>query len=77
MDGYTVRDFLRKDKVAGLNLLLVTGEETRVNEIEDKKLNDNVLYVESPKDEIINLDHVVKITAIKKFDGDIGRKAKF
>lgn len=70
MDGYTVRDFLRKDKVVGLNLLLVTGEETRVNEIEDKKLNGNVLYVESPKDEVINLNHVVKINPITKFEGN-------
>lgn len=70
MDGYTVRDFLRKDKVVGLNLLLVTGEETRVNEIENKKLNGNVLYVESPKDEIINLDHVVSIKPIYEIDYD-------
>lgn len=68
MDGYVIRDFLMKDRVAGLNLFFESGGKEQVDEIEHKKLNGSVLFVEEPEQKVINLDHVISIKPIYELD---------
>lgn len=74
MDGYVIRDFLMKDRVAGLNLLFVNGDKEQVDEIEPKKLNGSVLFVEEPEQKVINLDQVISIKAIYELDTEAADK---
>lgn len=66
MRAHLIIDLLRKDKVVGLNLLLITGDTERVDKIKARHTNDKELFVEKPHEVVINLDHVVKISEITK-----------
>ena len=70
MRAHLIIDLLKKDKVVGLNLLLVTGDTERVDEIKKSHTNDKELFVVKPHEVVINLDHVVKINTINKFEGN-------
>lgn len=74
MYAYVIRDFLMKDRVAGLNLLFVNGDKEQVDEIEPKKLNGSVLFVEEPEQKVINLDQVISIKPIYELDTEAADK---
>ena len=68
MDVDIVNELINDDKTAGLTLLFVTNEEEQVDEIDNQKSKDNILYVTAHKKAVINLDYVVKINTITKFE---------
>lgn len=70
MRAHLIIDLLKKEKVVGLNLSLVNGEKEQVNEVKKSHTNDKELFVETPHEVIINLDHVVSIKPIYEIDYD-------
>lgn len=62
-------DLLNDEKVVGLTFLFVTNEEEQIDAIDKNKSHDNILFVTVPKKAVINLNYVVKINTISKFEG--------
>lgn len=77
MRAHLIIDLLKRDKVAGLDLLLVTGDTVRVDKIKSGHANDKELFVEKPHEVVINLEHVVSIKPIHEIDYDAVDKIKF
>ena len=52
----------------------MNGDKEQVDEIEPKKLNGSVLFVEEPEQKVINLDHVISIKPIYELDTEAADK---
>ncbi len=66
-----VTDLLKEENVVSIDLLLVTGKLERAKEIDVDKSSENLLFVTKPKNKVINLNHVVKIETVLKFEGNV------
>ncbi|MEB7715859.1 hypothetical protein [Staphylococcus equorum] len=66
-----VTDLLKEENVVSIDLLLVTGKLERAKEIDVDKSSENLLFVKKPKNKVINLNHVVKIETVLKFEGNV------